>query len=98
MLHKNNLLIIDPGILEGLVKDVQELKTLVQQKDGKGALLDLLRTDEVKKLLKLKDSSLATLRANGAIPFSKVGGTIFYLRKDIESIIKQNYSGNHDEL
>ncbi|RPA66894.1 DNA-binding protein [Cyclobacteriaceae bacterium YHN15] len=98
MIHNNKLLIIDPNILEGLVKDVHELKTLVQEKDRKGAVLDLLRTEEVKRLLKLKDSSLATLRANGTIPFSKVGGTIYYLRKDIESIIKQNYSGNHDAL
>jgi hypothetical protein len=93
-----NILFIDDGLLEGLVKDVRELKTLVQEKDGKGAVLDLLRTDEVKRLLKLKDSSLATLRANGTIPFSKVGGTIYYLKKDIEFIIKQNYSGNHDAL
>jgi hypothetical protein len=98
MFKNQNIIITNPDIIEGLARDVKELKTLVQEKNRRGAVLDLLRTDEVKLLLKLKDSSLSTLRSNGTIPFTKVGGTIYYLRKDIESIVKQNYSGNHETL
>lgn len=95
-MNNKNLIIINADILEDLVKDIRELKELVQEKDRHGAVLDLMRTDEVKRLLKLKDSSLATLRQNGTIPFSKVGGTIYYLKKDIIKIINQNYSGNDE--
>ncbi len=79
--------------LEELVKDVREVKELVKRQKQERLVPKLLRTDEVKKILKLKDSSLATLRQNGTLPFTKVGGTIYYLLQDILELIENNYSG-----
>ena len=83
--------------LEELVKDVREVKELVRSKIHNRLVPELLRTDEVKTILKLKDSSLATLRQNGTLPFSKIGGTIYYLKQDILELIRNNYSGKNEK-
>ena len=49
-----------------------------------------LRTAEVQELLGLSSSSIQNLRINGTLPFTKVGGTIFYQYADIERIMQEN--------
>ncbi|TDQ15210.1 helix-turn-helix protein [Algoriphagus boseongensis] len=72
-------------------KLVQIESILLQTKTG---LPNLLRTSEIKKILKIKDSTLATLRSNGTLPFVKIAGTIYYREEDIQNLIEKNYSGN----
>ncbi|MDI1324847.1 MAG: helix-turn-helix domain-containing protein [Algoriphagus sp.] len=83
--------------IEDLVKDVRELTLILKKSRSTSEFPELLRTDEVKKILKVKDSTLATLRQNGTLPFTKIGGTIYYLKKDIIKLLKDNYSGT-DEI
>lgn len=44
-----------------------------------------LRSSEVRKLLNISPGTLQSLRINGTLNFSKLGGTIFY---DYENVIK----------
>ena len=96
-MKQNKIILMEYEHLEELVKDVREVKELVKSKSHHRLVPELLRTDEVKTILKLKDSSLATLRQNGTLPFSKVGGTIYYLKEDILELIRNNYSGKNEK-
>lgn len=86
-------IIIQLEHLEELVKEVQEVKAMLHQGNPPKDIPELLRTSEVKRLLKVQDSSLATLRQNGTLPFTKIGGTIYFLKTDIMDLLKNNYSG-----
>lgn len=49
-----------------------------------------LKTDEVKDLLKVSASTLQTLRINGTLTYSKLGGIIYYDYEHIENMLKKN--------
>jgi hypothetical protein len=46
-----------------------------------------LKTYQVKNLLKISDNTLQTLRDNGTIPFTKVGGILYYNSEDIHRVL-----------
>jgi|GEM_PF-2049232 hypothetical protein len=83
--------------LQELVQCITEVKETLLKMSGRTDFPALLRTSEVKKLLKISDSSLAGLRQNGSIPFTKIGGSIYFLKKDILELVIQNYSGKYEK-
>lgn len=52
-----------------------------------------LKSYEVKKLLGISSGTLQTLRSNGTIPFSKIGGTIYY---DVDEVNRVLNEKKHD--
>jgi hypothetical protein len=46
-----------------------------------------LKTYQVKNLLKISDNTLQTLRDNGTIPFTKIGGILYYNFDDINKVL-----------
>lgn len=46
-----------------------------------------LKTYQVKNLLKISDNTLQTLRDNGTIPFTKIGGILYYNYDDINKVL-----------
>jgi hypothetical protein len=46
-----------------------------------------LKSYQVKNLLKISDNTLQTLRENGTIPFTKVGGILYYNMEDINKVL-----------
>jgi hypothetical protein len=48
-----------------------------------------LKSWEVRKLLNLSPGTLQTLRDNGTIPFSKIGGIFYYDPSDIDKEIEK---------
>lgn len=46
-----------------------------------------LTNDEACAYLGLARPTLAKYRANGTLPFSKLGGSVFYRREDVEAIL-----------
>jgi len=46
-----------------------------------------LKTYQVKNLLKIADNTLQTLRDNGTIPFTKIGGILYYNYEDINRVL-----------
>jgi hypothetical protein len=46
-----------------------------------------LKSYQVKNLLKISDNTLQTLRDNGTIPFTKIGGILFYSAADINKVL-----------
>lgn len=47
-----------------------------------------LRSYQVKNLLKISNNTLQTLRDNGTIPFTKIGGILYYNYEDIMKVLK----------
>lgn len=49
-----------------------------------------LKSEEVKKLLKVSPGTLQTLRINGTLQYTKIGGILYYDFEHIEKTMKQN--------
>lgn len=49
-----------------------------------------LKTDEVKKLLKISPGTLQSLRVNGTLQFSRIGNIIYYDAEHIEKMLQKN--------
>jgi len=55
-----------------------------------------LRTREVQDFLGLSSSAIQNLRITGILPYSKIGGTIYFRSDDIEKILNKNLKeGEH---
>ncbi|MBK6979114.1 MAG: helix-turn-helix domain-containing protein [Cytophagaceae bacterium] len=66
---------------------IQELKSIFAEKtSGK----KWLKSSEVRKMLSISAGTLQTLRSNGTLPYTKIGGTMYYELKDVESILINN--------
>jgi excisionase family DNA binding protein len=48
-----------------------------------------LKTNEATKYLNCNNSTLVNLRNQGILPFYKLGGTVYYKRADIDTIIEK---------
>lgn len=49
-----------------------------------------LKSQEVRKLLGISPGTLQNLRINGTLPYTKVGGVIFYDFGDIRKMLEEN--------
>ena len=69
-----------------LIKDMKQLLTnsvIVPNKQW-------LKSSEVKKLLNISSGTLQTLRSNGTLRHSKVGGLIYYQYEDIQAMMNNS--------
>jgi len=48
-----------------------------------------LKSDEVMKVLKVSASTLQTLRANGTLKYTKIGGTLYYDYQHIQKLLEE---------
>ena len=49
-----------------------------------------LKSPAVRELLSISPGTLQTLRINGTLPFSKIGGVIYYDYSEIVAVFEQN--------
>jgi hypothetical protein len=49
-----------------------------------------LKSYQVKNLLKISPGTLQNLRTNGTLPFTKIGGILYYKQEDIMKILEGN--------
>ena len=49
-----------------------------------------LKSGEVMKLLQVSPGTLQTLRINGTLPYSKIGGIIYYDAQEIQNVLEEN--------
>jgi len=54
-----------------------------------------LKSAEIMKLLKISPGTLQTLRINGILPYTKIGGIIFYDADEIHKVLKENRIHNN---
>lgn len=53
-----------------------------------------LRSSEIRKLLKISPGTLQNLRVNGTLPYTKIGGVIYYAYADILQMLEENKFNN----
>jgi len=66
----------------------KELRTFLNQKNT--TQKEWLRSVDVRNMLSISNGTLQTLRINGTLPFTKMGGTIFYAYEDVTKVLNQN--------
>ncbi len=49
-----------------------------------------LKSPQVRKLLGVSPGSLQNLRVNGTLPYTKIGGVIYYAYEDILRVMEEN--------
>jgi len=72
---------------------LDELRKLLKEQGGQPAK-KWLKSWEVRKLLGISPGTLQNLRVNGSLPFTKVGGNIFYDYEDIRKMLEENQVNN----
>jgi excisionase family DNA binding protein len=68
------------------VKLMMDLKMMLEGQFGKTPKR-WLKSQEVTQLLKISKGTLYALRASGKIPFTRIGGLIFYDAFEIERVL-----------
>ncbi len=76
---------------------IKEFKQLLAVHYGQSSK-KWLKSWEVRKLLRISPGTLQNLRVNGTLPFTKIGGVIFYDSEDISKMMKGNMVNNHFEF
>ena len=82
------------------LEDLQELKTALAEikvllKTLKGdSSKKWLKSPEVRKLLGLSSGTLQNLRVNGTLPYTKIGGVLYYDQEDIQKVMLENRKHN----
>ena len=66
-----------------------ELKKLFDERHGQPTK-KWLKSYEVRKRLRISSGTLQNMRINGTIPFTKMGGIIFYDATEIQKILESN--------
>ena len=62
-----------------------ELKEVLQQ--SKQSTKQWLKSAEVRKMLGISHGTLQNLRITGSLPYTKLGGIMFYKYEDIEKLL-----------
>lgn len=71
---------------------IEELKGLLAQNVSQPK--QWLRSSEVRKMLSVSPGTLQNLRINGTLPYTKVGGVIYYDQADILKVLEENKIDN----
>ncbi|MEM1336719.1 MAG: helix-turn-helix domain-containing protein [Bacteroidota bacterium] len=68
---------------------LDDIKNLLA-KQSKGTLKKYLKSSEVMDLLQVSPGTLQNLRINGTLPYTKVGGIIYYDAEEIQKVMEAN--------
>ncbi|MBX2956210.1 MAG: helix-turn-helix domain-containing protein [Cyclobacteriaceae bacterium] len=78
-------------------EDLQSLKQELLEEIGKmlaqhGAMpaKKWLKSHEVRKMLAISPGTLQNLRINGTLPFTKIGGVMFYDYEDVRKMLEDH--------
>lgn len=76
-----------------IFEELDELKGLMTQNrpnSKKEEDIVWLKSHNVQRMLGISPGTLQNLRVNGTIPYSKIGGVIFYNKKEILQVIEDH--------
>ncbi len=68
---------------------LEDIKNLLS-KQVNGSLKKYLKSSEVMEILQVSPSTLQTLRINGTLPYTKVGGILYYDSEEIHKVMTAN--------
>jgi hypothetical protein len=75
------------------VELLAELKTFISQPAA--AQKQWLKSADVRKMLGISPGSLQNLRVNRVLPYTKMGGTLYYAYADVIKVLNDNMHNAH---
>jgi hypothetical protein len=75
------------------VELLKEFKNILKEHHGQPAK-KWLKSYEVRELLNISPGTLQNLRINGTLPYTKIGGVMFYDYGDIKKMLEENQVNN----
>ncbi|SDX75063.1 Helix-turn-helix domain-containing protein [Lutibacter oricola] len=82
-------IITTDDLREFKIELLQDIKSLLQNSSTSSSK-KYLKSNELMEMLKVSPGTLQTLRINGTLPYTKIGGIIFYDADEISKVMKEN--------
>ena len=82
-------IITTEDLMEFKIELLDDIKELLNNQSGH-ITKRWLKSPEVKKLLGISSGTLQNLRINGTLPYTKVGGVLYYDYEEIISVMENN--------
>lgn len=81
-------LITNDDLQEFKTEILQEIKILITQEHLPAKRW--LKTNDLKKLLRLSHGTLQHMRESGQLPYTRIGGVLYYDYEDVQKMLKNN--------
>lgn len=81
-------------LIELKVELLKEIRKMLSENPG-SSTKKWMKSIEVMKLLKISPGTLQNFRINGTIPFTKIGGILYYDAEEINKILISNKVQNN---
>ena len=85
----SNIITTD-DLREFKIELLEEFKSILSQQNTQITLKRYLKSSEVMDLLQISPGTLQNLRINGTLPYTKIGGIIYYDAQEIQQIMEEN--------
>jgi len=82
-------IITTDDLREFKIELLDEIRVLISEQKNP-VIKKWMKSVEVRKLLNISPGTLQTLRINGTLPYTKIGGTNYYNVSDIDTLLSQN--------
>ena len=82
-------IITTEDLREFKVELLEDIKELLQKENG-GHNKKWLKSNEVRELLGISPGTLQNLRVNGTLPYTKIGGVLYYEYHEIMEVLERN--------
>ncbi len=82
-------IITQDDLREFKIELLADIKNLLERNSGSNSK-KWLKSYEVRELLNVSPGTLQHLRVSGTLPYTKIGGTIYYEYADIQKMILEN--------
>ncbi|UMB55333.1 helix-turn-helix domain-containing protein [Lutibacter sp. A64] len=86
-------IITTDDLREFKIELLNEFEKLLEKTTASGTK-KYLKSGDLMKMLKVSSGTLQTLRINGTLPYTKIGGIIFYDADEISKVMKENRAHN----
>ena len=67
---------------------LKEIKALLNNHSELQLQKKWLKTEDIRKLLRVSPGTLQNMRINGKLPYTKIGGVLYYDYADVEKMMK----------
>ncbi|NJO93081.1 MAG: helix-turn-helix domain-containing protein [Chloroflexia bacterium] len=86
-------IITTDDLREFKIELLEDFKRLLKEHGGQPSK-KWLKSPEVRKLLGISPGTLQNLRINGTLPYTKIGGILYYDNEDIQKILMDKKKQN----
>lgn len=82
-------IITSEDLMEFKIELLEDIKELLRNNEGSSAK-KWLKSNEVRDLLGISPGTLQNLRVNGTLPYTRIGGVLYYDHNEIIEVLERN--------